>query len=242
MPHLSPDRLAELADGDPTRPESAHLAGCTSCASELDAHRRVLTVAHLERERLMPPLTAWESLAPALRSEGLLRDAAVADRRHWYGWMRAAAAVVLLVGGAMIGRVSAGVGAVPGSEIGSGVRDAVASKMRPASFNSAATEKTFRSTDEAIAALTESQSTYQRAVSYLATQGPGGASSVQAPETYQRRIAALDDIAGAVRAALYKTPDDPVVNRAYLRTMGERATALRQLGTAMPVGTRLASY
>ena len=66
--------------------------------------------------------------------------------------------------------------------------------------------------------------------------------AVQAPETYQRRIAALDDIAGAVRAALYKAPGDAFVNQAYLQTMGERAKALRQLGTAMPVGTRLASY
>ena len=243
MPHLSPDRLAELADGDPTPIEAGHLSGCSSCASELDAHRRVLTVAHLERERLLPPLTTWESLAPALRAEGLLQHAAdQADRRHWAGWLRAAAALVLVAGGTMVGRVSAGVGAVPGSEVGSGVRDAVVERMRPVSFNTAAAEKPFRSTDEAIVALTESQHTYQRAVAYLATQGPGGGAAVQAPETYQRRIAALDDIAGAVRAALYKAPGDAFVNQAYLQTMGERAKALRQLGTAMPVGTRLASY
>ena len=242
LPHLSPERLAELADGDPAPLEVAHLARCALCAAELDAHRRVLTVAHLERERLMPPLTNWETLAPALRDEGLLRDAAAADRRHWIGWMRAAAAVVLLAGGAMIGRVSAGVGAVPGSGIGSGLREVVVGAMQPVSFNSAAKDRTFRNTDEAVAALTDAQHTYQRALSFLATQGPGGASNAQAPETYQRRIAALDDIAGAVRAALYKTPDDQVVNQAYLRTMGDRATALRQLGTAMPVGTRLASY
>ena len=243
MPHLVPDRLAALADGDPTPAEVAHLAGCATCAAERDAHARVLTVAHLERERSLPPLTSWESLAPALRAEGLLRDVqATADRNHWHGWMRFAAALVLLAGGAMIGRVSVGGGVLPGVQAGSGVRDAMMGTFVPASFNSALPERPFKGTEEAIAALTASQQTYQRAVAYLAQQGPGGITGGAQPEAYQRRIAALDDIAGAVRAALWKAPDDPVVNQAYLQAMGARASALRQLGTTMPAGTRLASY
>ena len=242
-PHLSPDRLAALADSDATAAESTHLAGCATCAAERDAHMRVLTVAHLERDRLLPPLTTWESLAPALRAEGLLRDqAGVAERNHFHRWMRVAAAAVLFAGGAMIGRVSVGGGVLPGVLAGSGVRESVIGSLSPASFNTAAAERPFRNTDEAIAALGRSQQTYQRAIAYLAQQGPGGDTRGAEPEAFQRRIAALDDIAGAVRAALWKAPDDPVVNQAYLQAMGARASALRQLGTAMPVGTRLASY
>ena len=238
MPHLSPDRLAELSDSVASAAELAHLAACSWCAAELDAHRRVLTVAHLERERLMPPLTQWDSLAPVLRSEGLIRDARTPESRQWQRWMRLAAAAVLMAGGVVVGRTTVGVGDAVGSQVVSAVRE----RLRPVSRNSAAPQRSFRNSDEAIAALSEAQVTYQRAIAYLASQGPGGAGNLQEPETYQRRIAALDDIAGAVRAALYRAPDDPVVNQAYLRTMGERATALRQLGTAMPVGTRLASY
>lgn len=242
-PHLSPDRLAALADGDPSSDESSHLAGCATCAAERGAHARVLTVARLERDRLLPPLTTWASLAPALRAEGLLRDEqASADRTHWHGWMRVAAGLVLLVSGAMIGRVSVGGGVLPGVQAGSGVRDAVLGRLVQASFNSAVPERQFKGTEEAIAALTASQQTYQRAVAYLSQHGPGGITGGAQPEAYQRRIAALDDIAGAVRAALWKAPDDPVVNQAYLQAMGARASALRQLGTAMPAGTRLASY
>ena len=243
MPHLSPDRLAALADGEPTPAEAAHLDGCAACAAERAAHARVLTVAHLERERLLPPLTTWESLAPALRAAGIVRDQrATAERGQWVGWMRAAAAMLLLVGGAMVGRVSVGGGVLPGVRAGSGVRDEVMGKLAPASYNTAAPERQFRSTEEAIAALTASQQTYQLAVAYLAQQGPGGVTGGAQPEAYQRRIAALDDIAGAVRAALWKAPDDPVVNQAYLQAMGARASALRQLGTVLPAGTRLASY
>lgn len=234
-PHLSPDRLAELADGDPTPDEAAHLAQCAACAAERAAHARVLTVAHLERERLLPPLTAWESLAPQLRAEGLITEG-VAERRAFRGWLRAAAAVVLVAGGAVLGRLSAGVPmaiSATASSDGGGI-------FRPASNGSATAEPTFASQADAIQALTQSSATYQAAVAYLAAHGPDGAAP--SAERVQRRIAALDDIAGAVRAALWQAPDDPVVNQAYLQTLGARETALRALGTAMPQGKRLTSW
>ena len=72
LSHLSADRLAELADGEPMPDEAAHLAQCASCAAERGAYQRVLTVAQIERERILPPLTAWETLAPKMRAEHLI--------------------------------------------------------------------------------------------------------------------------------------------------------------------------
>ncbi len=233
--HLSADRLAELADAEPTSHEAVHLAGCSACAAERAAYGRVLTVAHLERERLMPPLTSWDALAPKLREERIIVDG-VAERRAMRGWMRAAAAVVLVVGGGILGRMSAG--APPISITARAQGDG--GMFRSVSNGGAPVAVSFRSQTDAITALQQSSRTYQAAVAYLSEHGPNGGTTN--PEQVQRRIAALDDIAGAVRAALWQAPDDPVVNQAYLQTLGARETALRQLGTAMPKGTRLTSW
>ena len=232
LSHLSADRLAELADGEPMPAEAAHLVQCATCAAERGAYQRVLTVAQIERERILPPLSSWDTLAPKLRAEHLIVDG-LAERRAMRGWMRAAAAVLLVAGGAVAGRMSAGTSfpAMAGRGTNGAMIPVSDGGVRPAAF---------RSNDEAIAALTASQQTYQAAITYLSSRGPNG--GAPAPEQVQRRIAALDDIAGAVRAALWQAPDDPVVNQTYLQTLGARESALRQLGTALPAGTRLTSY
>src|SRR6478672_7141308 len=48
--HLSSERLAELADGEPTVAEAEHLAACAICAAERSAHRRLLSMALDERD------------------------------------------------------------------------------------------------------------------------------------------------------------------------------------------------
>src|SRR6266436_7899430 len=61
-----------------------------------------------ERERGAPPLTNWDSIAAQLRAEGLIKS-----RSYGIGGsgtrilMQAAAAVLLVVGGAAIGRYTA---------------------------------------------------------------------------------------------------------------------------------------
>src|SRR5215213_2578221 len=67
MLHLSSERLAELADGEPTIAEAEHLAACAICATERSAHQRLLTLAGDERDRIAPPLTNWASLSARLR-------------------------------------------------------------------------------------------------------------------------------------------------------------------------------
>ena len=233
MPHLSPDRLAELADSEPTAAERQHLDTCATCAVERSAHMRVLTVAHLERERLMPPLVTWDTLSAQLRSEGLIKpQGSTVQPRGWArGAMRAAAALVLVVGGAAVGRSTAGVGIAPTR----------ASASKSAVTSVADQRAGFRSTEEAVAALNDAQQTYQRAAAFLAAKNVDatGDSSTQA---YRRSFAALDEITAASRAALYQAPDDPRVNQIYLQSLGAREQALHQLGTVLPVGTRLTSY
>ena len=131
MLHLSSERLAELADSEPTLAEAAHLAACATCAAERSAHQRLLTLAGDERDRLAPPLTNWASLSARLREEHIIASPAVTDtavvplvplvtpRRHrrlWLAGIRAAAGLMLAVGFGALGRMSAGAAAVPSAE------------------------------------------------------------------------------------------------------------------------------
>src|SRR5688572_29219099 len=101
MSHLHPERLAALADGEPTVAEATHLSSCSTCAREIAAHRRLLILAWQERETLIAPLTSWETIAAVARQEGLLRAARYAhhvrsaERVRAIGspwWLQAAAA------------------------------------------------------------------------------------------------------------------------------------------------------
>src|SRR5688572_10223772 len=65
-----------------------------------------------EKDRGAPPLTDWESLSGRLRAEGLIRQGG--DRRLGaMPWMKIAAAITLAVGGAAVGRASAGAPLIP---------------------------------------------------------------------------------------------------------------------------------
>jgi hypothetical protein len=233
MPHLSPDRLAELADSEPTAAERQHLDACATCAAERAAHARVLTVAHLERERLMPPLVTWDTLSEQLRAEGLIKSpASTVRRRVWaVGTMRAAAALVLVVGGAAFGRFTAGV-PLSGSVAARG-----AAEGTPVASDGA----TFRSIEEAAAVLNDAEQTYQRAAAFLAAKNvdSGRGESMQ---DYRRSLAALEEITGAARSAVYQAPGDPRVNQLYLQSLGAREQAIHQLANVLPVQTRLTSY
>ena len=81
MLHLSAERLAALADDEPTTTEGEHLARCAACAHERSAHRSLRSLAASDRASSIgaSPLTSWESLLPALRAEGLVADAAAGE-------------------------------------------------------------------------------------------------------------------------------------------------------------------
>jgi hypothetical protein len=228
MQHLLPERVAALADEPATLAERAHLASCASCAAELVAAQRLIQMALTDIPAIERPLSSWERLGPALRADGLVRTAAggsgfgeeTAGPRggaRWRWAMQAAAGLFLAVGGAVIGRASAG---IPGADVASAVGGA---------------DTGFATTAEALHVLDRASAEYQRAVAFLAAND----SSVtlrgrDAATLYQARLDALDYAATVTRAALYQAPDDPVLNQYYLSTMGARDLTLRQMGEIVP--------
>jgi hypothetical protein len=244
MSHLHPERLAALADGEPTAAEAAHLSSCSACAHELAAHRRLLMLAWQERETLAAPLASWSTLAESLRSEGLLRDKAVGVshgggssrgggvRSPW--WLQVAAAVVLLAGGFGIGRLAP---AVMGGETAAAGQQTENSRLA----SNTDTTVTFRSTAEAISVLQRAERDYRMAMMYLAGQDTV-TPVADDPAIYRARLAALDEMAGVALDAVQQAPQDPLMNRYYLTTLGARDATLRQLGERLPENVRLQGF
>ena len=203
-----------------------------------------------ERERGAPPLTDWSTLAVQLRAEGLIKTPIIGSRFAARYWIQAAAAVMLVAGGAAIGRYttsasSAGTSTAAQvadvsntSSQGSNVTPVAESQSSGNATNVSASTAEFHSPEEAWATLNRAGEEYQRASAYLSasnTQVPMPTN----PSTYRTRLAALDNVMTDMRAALHESPHDPVINQYYLATVGAREATLRQLGTTLPAGARL---
>jgi hypothetical protein len=233
MSHLSTDRLAALGDEQPTPAEAAHLAACEVCAREHAAYRTLVGMARAESSALGLPLTRWDTIADALARERPAPD--TANRRTRWP-MQAAAGLLLLAGGAMLGRTTAGASPLPG-ELSPPVRTAAQSASAP----SRALDTAFVSLDDARRAQQLSETVYQRAAAYLA-QYDTVAASEGSPVAYRSRLAALDRVISASREAMRDAPHDPVINGYYLTTINQREATLRQLNTALPASLRLNSF
>ena len=255
MSHLSTERLAALGDEEPTAAEAAHLAACGECARERAAYRTLVAMAHAERDAIGIPLTRWESIAGALANEPLTVAPARARAASSIGAtpgraarflrmpVRAAAGLLLLAGGAVAGRVSAGAPPIPFS-----VARPDAATQRVAEGNARVTSgarergsMTFASVEEARSAQLRSEATYQQAAAFLADHDSLGGSD-DSPEMVKSRLAALDQMISTTRAAMREAPHDPVINGYYLTTVGQREVALRQLNTALPASLRSNSF
>lgn len=244
MSHLLTDRLAAIADETPTPDEATHLAGCWDCRAEVAAYRRLARMAAMAPAP-SEPLTAWSQLGPQLRAAGLIVDASAPTAHapatvpggatvvalpprtppamRWA--MRIAAGLALLVGGGAVGRMTA---PTPGFD----------PTLVPA-MNAAAN---YASPDDAVRALTVAQQQYQSAAAFLASQDTTSRFIGLNRDTYEARLAALDEIAALTRAALYRAPQDPMLNQYYLTTLGAREATLRELGASMPDSRRLERY
>ena len=64
MLHVSAERLAALADGQPTHEEAAHLVACEDCAHERGAYRALIEMAELSYI-LSRPFAAPPGIPPA---------------------------------------------------------------------------------------------------------------------------------------------------------------------------------
>ena len=234
MSHLPIERLAELADGEPDATERAHLAECVMCSTELAVYERLVAAAADERRRIAPPLTNWRALREPLREEGLIitQEHQIAQRRHavTMTWVRRAAAAVLMIGsGLVLGRFSAGLSLPQALAM-----QPVAADSVPDGVISA---QEFASAASAMEVLRRAQREYEQAALYLATHDTISVES--APDVYRARLAALDQMTEASLRALERAPADPIMNQIYLTTLGAREMTLSRLGTTLPTGARL---
>ena len=232
MSHLPDERLAALFDEPPTSAELAHLASCERCATERAAYRVLRELANAE-QHIGSPLSNWDTLAPALRADGVIDTGEwrVARRPRRFGgvWSQAAAAILIAIGGIAYGRYSAVGSVLPKS----GQRMDVASAAV-----AGADSITFSSVEEARATQVQSQLLYQSAALYLAAHDTVDLSP-ESPAAIRRRLATLDEVGATVRQALADSPGDPVINGYYLTTLGQREATLRQLNASLPVGVRV---
>ena len=238
MPHLSTDRLAALGDDQPTPAEVTHLATCAECARERGAYQTLVAMAHAERMPLGLPLTRWESIASALATEEaslFVRRQPTARSVRWP--LQVAAGLLLVAGGAMLGRVSVGTAPLPGVAAQSFTANAGAG---PSPTERLAADSVFASIDDARVAQARSEQLYQQAAAFLAQHD---SSSVgDGPVAVRSRLAYVDRVLSATRQAMREAPHDPVINGYYLTTIGQREATLRQLNTALPASLRLTSY
>lgn len=246
MSHLSAERLAALAGEQPLAAESAHLASCAACASEREAHVALRRLAVAEVGRDIAPLTQWNAIAAGLRDEGLIATHRARPVRPFaMQWgLRAAAALLLVTGGLVLGRVSSGNTPLPGLAFGEGSEYVEADPIDPIDMKlvSGGTDSAaFASPDEALAVLQRAEQEYARAAAFLMGPDPSARDAGSA-DMIRTRLAALDAVASATRAALYEAPHDQVINRYYLSALGAREATLRQLGTALPAGYELNRY
>jgi hypothetical protein len=207
-----------------------------------------------ERERGAPPLTDWTSLSAHLRTEGLMKPPSYATRLASNRWMQVAAGLALAVGGAAVGRATAGAPVMPTSAVQTAStsdangqqsiqsqasytqQDPVTGAEQGAS--NVSTNAAFKSPDEAWDVLNRSGAEYQRASAYLSSTGNTQTMPTE-PAQYRTRLAALDNVMQEMRGALKEAPQDPVINQYYRATVGVREATLRQLGTTLPAGAKL---
>lgn len=254
MSHLSTDRLAALGDDEPTPAEAAHLSACTECAHEREAYRTLVAMAHAERDSIGLPLTRWDAIADALAADSPVapyggstiaaRPLALAPsstetrvRRFQRMPLQAAAAVLLVAGGMIAGRMTAVVPTV--SAPASTPLSSRTGLARNASLP--ADSVFFSSVDEARDAQQRAEAIYLRATEFLAQQDSSAATDAN-PVVVQSRLAALDQVTSTMREAMRQAPHDPVINGYYLTTLGQREATLRQLNTVMPASLRPNSF
>jgi hypothetical protein len=196
-------------------------------------------LAWQERERRAAPLLDWETILGAAREEGLVSASPSAPRESRSGapwWLQAAAAVVLMVGGGLVG-VGLGRNSMPTLDESSSAMSSGAMTRVVANDSLAR----FRSTAEAILVLQRAERDYRLAMMYLAGQDTV-TRTPEAPDIYRARLAALDEMATVALQAVREVPTDPVMNRYYLSTLGARDATLRDLGHTLPENVKLVGF
>jgi hypothetical protein len=180
-------------------------------------------MAGTERETMGLPLTRWDTLSRRLRAEGLItkspasREPVDISRRFSpRALLQIAATLLLVAGGALLGRMSAGAPVIPGGVTGGKPRETASLGRTTDSLPT-----TFASVDEARRWKRSYEDAYQKTVSFLA-ENDSGARAVETPAVMRARLSALDRVQRTMGEALKDAPYDPVINNYYLNSFGER--------------------
>jgi hypothetical protein len=161
--------------------------------------------------------------------------------RPWQRYSGMAAAAALLIA----------VGAAGGRMLGPGARVGEAVAVSPAGVAAATVPMTpvvqFRTPDDARATLHSAEEMYGGALLWLAAHDSALAprqmdGAAAAASNYRQRLEVLDAAMATARRALYEAPDDPVMNRYYLATLGAREVTLRRLTTVLPASQQVLEY
>lgn len=255
MSHLSLETIARLVEDEPDTTEAAHLSACAECRTQLDAMTEdVHALAMLPDMAVVPD--QWDALERRLTDEGLIH------RPHRAGgpWlMQAAAAMLLLLGGALAGRMTAPETAPRTAAVPTEAGDAA--QPGPAAPPAVLATDADRPPQEDATPALQLEPAPPRNVTLAADQGmtlPRNATMDEAAE-YLRgaeaaylealtryaelasqaqsgdpiaRLAALQSIILTTQAALTETPTDPVINGYHLTALAQRDATLRQVAQA----------
>lgn len=261
MQHLTLEALARLVDEAPDAANAAHLAACGACRLELEAlkdqSRALGALPDIE-----PAADTWPGLQARLRAEGLLQDdgrpagpatagltapaaaptsavpgtvmaglvtgdvagaRAAGTRRMWANGrvLRHAATIALFLFGGAAGFTVRGL-VEPAS---------VSEADRPSGSRGTGMEAVAPSNAEEAARLVNAQKAeYVRALTRYAEL----AELPDPPATADpvARLAALESIVAATRAALGQAPADPIINGYHLTALAQREATLRHFAVA----------
>jgi len=211
MERLSLEQLARLVGEPPTPKEQAALDASPALRSELEA-LRAQTAALGALPDVLPPPDGWKAIRARLAAAGLLRER-VGQHQPWRKWVQAAAALVLFTGGTAFGWT---VGVAPEPQTSDGATAVARDDAAPASLEDA--RAAVQSAEEAWAAAYDD---YQRLL--------GSGEPVSAPRDPASRLAAVETIWAASRAAVEEAPADPVFNEILATMVAERQQLLRSI-------------
>ncbi len=221
MGHLTTETLARLVSEAPSPEEDRHLEECRICQGELKALREQTEITGALPD-LRPPPGDWEALEARLVSEGLIRSSGLAWKASsWWrkGWVQAAAALILFLGGAALG--SGALTPDPLDQLALGEPPAgrelvpVGARSQPVSNLAEAAQVVRVAERQYMDALLQ----YRQ---IMDAQGEPGYIGNPAA-----RFAAVEAIVAAGRAALQQAPADPYVNGVLVSAMAEREALLR---------------
>ena len=163
--------------------------------------------------------------------------------------MRAAAALVLVTGGVLAGRMSAppprlaAADSTPSLDSGPKAGTGLVAPVSLENSQVAKTAEFFQSPEDARRAMLQAETTYRAAMAYLALNDSTIRPPIADPvATYQRQLAALDSAVAATRKALKVAPTDPVINSYYQTSISAREATLRQIDDALPVNERVTRF